>query len=407
MLAPGLLAAIEAAAAAQKTFKRKQLTRKVYAKHVHTYTDLVVTNMSFFHGKLRPFYYGGDALNPEHADSVRTLLKLHEYGVITDDGQANACDSDYREKSYISGVVPLHLAVALLQQLKKHQEQVYYTVMETTNPATLVTNFTPDVFRDVNAEGRVGYAITQGIPAGGTGWVTHSMVYENRLGWPAMLSSATMLPSVFYILSATATVRIYARDFCLPLRADAWLLEVVKAAGFVPLVPDPFGAAPVSLTGGEATLALEPGDLLRFKGALGLQSVYHYGVYIGNGRVTHMWARLSEPKANAKVETVTVEAFIALAATRQEQVEVERPPGRLPARDVVRRSEALHGKGGYHVLLNNCEQIARYCATGVRTSEQLRVVFGRRRGSTVPAVPPAQGYLQSPTRRASTRTPAP
>lgn len=405
MISPGLLTAIEAVASARKTFKKKQLTRKLYLNYVHTYHDLLVTNLAFFHGKLRPFYYGGDALNPEHAESVSTLIELHEYGVMTDDGQGNACEPDYRETSYVSGVIPKHLLTALLRVLDGHSTQMYYTVMETLYPTTLVTNFTPDVFCNTNARGEVGYSITQGMVAGSSEWVSYSMVYRDRLQWPAMLRSATTLPTVFDLLSDTCTVRVYGKHFCSPFRADAFLLDVVKAAGFAQQVQDPFKRG--SLAGGGSPVLLEPGDLLRFKGALGLHTVYHYGVYIGDGLVTHMWARLSQPKASAKVETVTMEDFMKLASKRKEAVEVERPPARLSPREVVRQSEMLRGQGGYHVLVNNCEHVARYCSTGQKTSEQLNAVFGRRRGSTVPTVPRAQGYLHTPTRHANTLTPAP
>lgn len=123
---------------------------------------------------------------------------------------------------------------------------------------------------------------------------------------------------------------------------------------------------------------LETGDLLRFQGALGFQSLYHYGVAVDNGRVLHMWATLDQPKSEASVTIVPISEFLALARERGYPVEVVRLTDKLSPVQVQQRCMEVEGKKGYHVLYNNCEHVARYCATGQPMSTQLDAVFKKR-----------------------------
>jgi hypothetical protein len=124
--------------------------------------------------------------------------------------------------------------------------------------------------------------------------------------------------------------------------------------------------------------SLKTGDLLRFRGALGFHSLYHYGVAVDHGRVLHMWATLDKPKSEASVMIVPTSEFFALARERGYPVEVVRLNNNLPPGRVQQRCMEVEGKKGYHVLYNNCEHVARYCATGQAMSTQLDAVFKKR-----------------------------
>lgn len=125
---------------------------------------------------------------------------------------------------------------------------------------------------------------------------------------------------------------------------------------------------------------LETGDLLKFAGALGMPSLYHYGVYLGSPfyGVVHMWASLNRPKADAKVELISVHDFYSLASRRGVSVIVEKPAIKLPEPQIHLNALQVIGNGGYHALHNNCEHIAFYCATGNRMSKQVDAVFPKR-----------------------------
>ena len=142
--------------------------------------------------------------------------------------------------------------------------------------------------------------------------------------------------------------------------------------------------------------SLKTGDLLRFQGALGFPSLYHYGVAVDNGRVLHMWALMDQPKSEASVTIVPTSEFFALARERGYPVEVVRLQDQVPPAQVHQRCMEVDGKKGYHVLYNNCEHVARYCATGEATSTQLDAVFKTRS-------PPHPPHRLAPATRSTAR----
>ena len=71
---------------------------KVYSK-VENYYQLIATNIAFLKSKLpRTWYYGERWGSPEaedHADvATNNLIKLHEYGVMTVNGQSSFCEKN-------------------------------------------------------------------------------------------------------------------------------------------------------------------------------------------------------------------------------------------------------------------------------------------------------------------------
>lgn len=242
--------------------KTTQWSRRVYQEMVRTYKDLLLTNLAFFYGLLRTFYYDAEELNEEHAESTQTLRELHTHGVYTVDGQGNACDPTYRERSYILAAFPKVMVTALLEQVSALGDKVKYVVKPTQGGSVVATNFTPADLNDPyfprhrpNPQMMFGFVLTQSkYPWSQDVWINDTMVFADRLGnsLPAYEDAKRQgLKRVAQLLEEqTLTIELVITDFCSPLVADEVLLECVKNAGFQPLLVDPFGMTPKSLTGG-------------------------------------------------------------------------------------------------------------------------------------------------------------
>jgi hypothetical protein len=255
----GLIKALRNAAKQDKTQEDqfRETCLKVYDKFVQTYNDMLVTNLAFLHGMIMPYYSWYVGLDEQHESAgVRdTLVRLHEHGVFTTDGQSNACESDYRERSYIDAFFPMDLLSRLRAEVQKRGHQVYYVFTVPYGCRLYCTNFTPDVFTDVyweidefgvNQETKfIGFGVTQGKNADGQ-WLSHTMVFPDNLELPADVFQQAVderLESVADIVGNNLCgVKLVVRDFCSPLLADQVLLECVLAADFPVMVTDPFRA---------------------------------------------------------------------------------------------------------------------------------------------------------------------
>lgn len=121
---------------------------------------------------------------------------------------------------------------------------------------------------------------------------------------------------------------------------------------------------------------LYPGDHLKFKGAFGYPSLYHHGVYVGNGTVVHFYAHNAKDKTNAEIQAIPLQQFIQLAAPHAvEKVQSLRPL--LPRATIQQRCLSKMGEKNYHVLLNNCEHFANWATTGEHRSYQVEAALRR------------------------------
>jgi hypothetical protein len=232
--------------------KTEHWSRRIYKEMVRTYQDLLVTNLAFLHGVLQTFYYGGEALNEEHQASTGTLRELHTYGVFTVDGQGNACEPNYRERSYVMAAVPKAMATPLLQQVVALGSKVKYVFAPTEGGSVLATNFTPSDFQEPyfpryarKPKMMFGFPLTQSkYPWSEDTWINDTLVFQDRIGTglSAFQDAKDMgLDKVATILrDATVTVQLVISDFCSPLVADHVLLDCVKKAGFERVLTDPF-----------------------------------------------------------------------------------------------------------------------------------------------------------------------
>ena len=85
-------------------------TFKLIYDYVISWQDLIDTGISFLNGVL-PGYFGyldffGGGSGDSHTVTAPNLVRLHkEFQVFTVDGQTNACDKSYQQRSYLVGFI--------------------------------------------------------------------------------------------------------------------------------------------------------------------------------------------------------------------------------------------------------------------------------------------------------------
>lgn len=129
--------------------------------------------------------------------------------------------------------------------------------------------------------------------------------------------------------------------------------------------------------------ALRRGDHLR---AHRPDGIHHDGIYLGNGQVIHLCGTPDTGKAGALVRTDTLEVF---AAGRP--VTVRPYAGNHDPEAIIDRAVSRFGLGNYHLICNNCQHFARWCATGKHISEQVDTVAATTGTMATPALAASVG----------------
>jgi hypothetical protein len=93
----------------------------------------------------------------------------------------------------------------------------------------------------------------------------------------------------------------------------------------------------------------------------------HDGIDCGDGIVVHR-SSADGTKSGAIIRRSSVEEFSGDA-----EVYVQDYGVRLSREETVARAESMVGQPGYHLMFDNCEHFARWCATGEYESEQVNV----------------------------------
>jgi len=96
------------------------------------------------------------------------------------------------------------------------------------------------------------------------------------------------------------------------------------------------------------------------------RGAHHDGMYLGNGYVIHLTAPPGVGKAGACVRIDTLAVFAA-----DRPVTVRPYAGNHDPDAIIARAMSKLGDGGYHLIFNNCQHFARWCATGHHVSEQV------------------------------------
>lgn len=98
-------------------------------------------------------------------------------------------------------------------------------------------------------------------------------------------------------------------------------------------------------------------------------AAHHDGIYLGNGHVIHLTGIPGGGKAEARVRIDTLAVF----ATGR-PVTVRPYAGNHDPDAIIVRAMSKLGVGNYHLIFNNCQHFARWCATGDHLSEQVSSV---------------------------------
>jgi hypothetical protein len=106
---------------------------------------------------------------------------------------------------------------------------------------------------------------------------------------------------------------------------------------------------------------LRPGDHIHIH-----RGAYHHdAIYVGNGRVIHLWAPRGKGAASIRMDS--------LGAVRGPNglVTVAEYGVCFDASEVVQRAFSRLGERGYNVFSGNCEHFATWCKTGQHASSQV------------------------------------
>lgn len=93
----------------------------------------------------------------------------------------------------------------------------------------------------------------------------------------------------------------------------------------------------------------------------------HDGIDCGDGIVIHR-SLVDGTKSGAMIRRSSIEEF-----SRGAEVHLRDYGTRLSREETVARAESMVGQSGYHLMIDNCEHFARWCATGEYESEQVQV----------------------------------
>jgi hypothetical protein len=108
----------------------------------------------------------------------------------------------------------------------------------------------------------------------------------------------------------------------------------------------------------------------RFLG--GLVAYRHLGIDVGDGTVVH--ARpddFQRPFGGGRVVRTSLEEF----AGGNTVAVVADPPAAHPPEEIARRALARVGREGYCPVVDNCEHLATWCATGRHRSRQVEAAL--------------------------------
>ena len=97
---------------------------KITNRYAKTWNDYILLNIAFLHNYFLPFYTFG-FLFKDHEKSNLNLIKLHEFGVFTIEGQGNFCSENEKQRSYLNCILNFQnehqvlLINKLIETLKK------------------------------------------------------------------------------------------------------------------------------------------------------------------------------------------------------------------------------------------------------------------------------------------------
>ncbi len=105
---------------------------------------------------------------------------------------------------------------------------------------------------------------------------------------------------------------------------------------------------------------------------------HHDGIYLGNGHVIHLTGG-AKGDAHFRIDTLAIFAV-------GRPVTIRLYAGNHAPDAIIARAMSRLGDGNYHLVFNNCQHFARWCATGDHHSEQVSSVAATTSTVATPVV---------------------
>lgn len=106
----------------------------------------------------------------------------------------------------------------------------------------------------------------------------------------------------------------------------------------------------------------------------------HHGIDVGDGTVVHFTDGddgVAAPGGSTADFVVMQTAMSVITRDGRDKVHLVDHADRLERDEIVQRALSRVGKRGYHLLFDNCEHFASWCAIGSETSRQVRMACER------------------------------
>ena len=224
----------------------KKILDAAYGK-VKTYDDILKTGIDYMNGKLpQTWFYGaawGEGEDQEtHAtkEATKKLIELHKRGVFTIGGQSSACgdideSSPYRalnfgddgfpiafkQRSSISGYLPVELAQKLLPILKK-DKRIYVEIKFPKDEGNFI-----NIPYELEAEGWPGVFNVTTYKTSNGKWHDYTNMHDEPHG-DFVSSHPREYPAIRRILKQQAEIDIVLRQYCKGPEADEILLDAIN-----------------------------------------------------------------------------------------------------------------------------------------------------------------------------------
>jgi len=104
---------------------------------------------------------------------------------------------------------------------------------------------------------------------------------------------------------------------------------------------------------------------------------YHHGIYVSDSEVIHFntHGQGDGLLGDAVIISSTLKEFLDLGKCEVKSYGLSLLEKPYPPEIVVERAISRLGESGYNVAINNCEQFAEWCKTGMHRSRQIEHIF--------------------------------
>jgi len=205
---------------------------EIYEK-VKTFEDLLLINKAFLRGELAHTYYyferwGNGEDQNTHSEAGSTLIKLHDYGVYTVNGQSDYCeiDKELKGKKYTMlqrSFVDVHILPELFEKLWPRlleDERIYCRYLFYHKGEILTDNNFPE-------DEKIKFPLTT-EKLGDEPTRVYTSVYNDDIEMDFRGTFYQREKNITNILFKTIFITVAVKEFCVG-KADEVLLQIVQS----------------------------------------------------------------------------------------------------------------------------------------------------------------------------------